>query len=56
MLLQHLHSEDTTTFFPSNWSKEKTTQVIFDAAQNRIKFIDRQNGREKYLCKGEGNV
>ena len=27
------------TFFPSEWSREKTAQIIFEASQNRIQDI-----------------
>ena len=46
------------TFFPSHWSREKVTQIIFEAAQNRIEDITdpRQKNQRKYLCKGFNNI
>jgi len=45
------------TFFPSNWSREKTTQVIFEAAQHRIEEIIMKNPlQRKFECLGPNNL
>lgn len=45
------------TFFPQSWSREKVTQVIFEAAQNIIKILDgEQKHQIKFLCKGQDNL
>jgi len=44
------------TFFPSNWSREKTVQVIFEAAQNRVKVLDDTPSRKQFECEGPNNL
>ncbi|MBV8660912.1 MAG: hypothetical protein JO129_02095 [Candidatus Dependentiae bacterium] len=49
-------SNELKTFFPSSWSKEKTAQVIFEATQNRIKFIEDVGLGKKFQCQGQNNI
>ena len=46
------------TFFPPSWPKQKVAQVIFEAAQHRIKDISdpRQKAQKKFLCQGPGKM
>jgi Bacterial EndoU nuclease len=44
------------TFFPSNWSREKTARVIFEASQNRIELTDKSKGKLKFECRGINNM
>jgi len=45
------------TFFPSNWSREKTAEVIFEASQNRIEEIIINNpSQRKFECLGPNNL
>ncbi len=45
-------------FFPSGWSREKTAQVIFEAAQNRIEDLSdpRLPHQKKYRCRHSNNM
>jgi len=50
-------SQKEKTFFPSSWSREKTVQVIFEAAQNRIEEIIINNpAQRKFECIGINNL
>ena len=45
------------TFFPSNWSREKTARVIFEASQNRIKeIVIKNSSQKKFECLGLNNL
>ena len=49
--------DEYKTFFPSNWSREKTAQVIFEASQNRITEIIINNpSQRKFECLGPNNL
>jgi len=52
---QDIICNNQKTFFPSSWSREKVTQVIFEAAQNRIKILNEEGTgnllRRLYECK-----
>lgn len=49
--------KEDKTFFPSSWSKEKTAQVISEAAQHRIKELEKpKKSQLKFLCQGPNNM